>query len=68
MTRTSFEVYNCQQTTPFDGQKHGYMQAVFEPCYVKGGLQMRLFPWSFLTLFVYTLCYPAAVIRIITKV
>jgi hypothetical protein len=68
LTRTSFEIFNCSPTEPPDDAKHGYMQAVFEPCYVKGRLQMRLFPFAFLTLFVYTLCYPAFVAWIVFKV
>ena len=68
MSRTTFEVYDCQPTNPPDSAKYGYMQAVFSPCYVPGSLQMQLFPWSFLTLFAYTICYPVSVIYILTKV
>jgi hypothetical protein len=58
LTRTSFEVFNCTTTTPFDGNANGYMSAVFVPCYEPGGIQQTLMPWATAALLVYTAGYP----------
>ncbi len=68
LTRTTFDVFNCLPTNPPDGAKYGYLQVVFEPCYVQGGLQMRLLPWAIVTMIVYTFGYPGVVLYIMVKV
>jgi hypothetical protein len=68
LTRTIFDVFNCLPTTPPDGAKHGYLQVVFEPCYVKGRLQMNLVPFAAIAMFFYTFGYPCVVAYILIKV
>ena len=56
-TKTILDVFNCVPTTPPDGQK--YLQAVFEPCGQKGGVQLQLMPFAVIALIVYTFGFPA---------
>eukprot|EP00937_MAST-01D_sp_MAST-1D-sp2_P000675 g675.t1 len=65
LTRTTLEIWNCQETDPPDG--HEYMQAVFVKCGEPGGLQQRLLPWSIIFFFGYTLAYPGIVALILWR-
>ena len=56
-TKTILDVFNCVPTSPPDGQK--YLQAVFEPCGQKGGVQLQLMPFAIIALCVYTFGFPA---------
>ena len=59
LARTVFDVFNCQKTDPPDGQRYGYLQAVFEPCFVAGGVHMTLLPFAIAALAVYLIGFPA---------
>ena len=48
LTRTTLDVFNCAPTDPPDGKL--YLQAVFEECGKKGGVQLTLLPWAVLTM------------------
>jgi Cu/Zn superoxide dismutase len=59
LTRTTLEIWNCQETEPSDGNE--YMQAVFVKCHEAGGLQQKLLGPSVIFFLVYTVGYPAFV-------
>lgn len=67
LTRTTFDVFNCAPTTPDDGAPHGYLQAVFEPCYEEGGVHLFLLPFAVCTLLAYTVAYPSYVFWVLYK-
>jgi heme/copper-type cytochrome/quinol oxidase subunit 2 len=62
LTRTTFDVFNCQPTDPHDGYEPGYMEAVFEPCYLDGGMHMTLFYPAIVCLLFYVVGYPIFVL------
>jgi len=67
LTRTTFDVFNCQPTDPHDGYEPGYMEAVFEPCYKSGGVHMMLLGPAIATLVLYVIGYPALVVYCLYK-
>lgn len=44
-----------------------YLEAVFVPCYVEGGLHMRLLPWAWLALVCYVAGYPLLVLTLLYR-
>ena len=67
LTRTTFDVFNCQPTDPPDGYELGYMEAVFERCYEPGGMHMMLLGPAIATLVVYVIGYPVGVMYALNK-
>ena len=65
LTRTIFDVFNCNPTDPDDGNL--YLEVVFEECGTPGGTQMRLLPYAIPALVVYTIGYPLVVMWVFKK-
>ena len=65
LTRTIFDVFNCNPTDPPDGNL--YLEVVFEECGTPGGTQMRLLPYAIPALMCYTVGYPLVVMWVFRK-
>ncbi|KAA0154911.1 hypothetical protein FNF29_02052 [Cafeteria roenbergensis] len=59
--------FNCSPTNPPDSAPHGYLQAVFEPCYVPGGVHERILPYAYAGLVLYVIAFPLAVGGVLWK-
>jgi hypothetical protein len=66
-TSQVLSAFNCSPTTPPDGAPYGYLQAVFEPCYVPGGVHQRILPYAWAGLFLYVVAFPLAVLIVLWK-
>ena len=58
LVRNTFDIFNCNPTVPPDPRGIVYMEAAVVPCWVKGGLQMELFPWALVSVVVYVGGFP----------
>jgi hypothetical protein len=58
VTRSTLDVFNCQQTDPPDDWPHGYLQADGSKCFEDGGAHWRLFFGGLVTLCIYVIGYP----------
>lgn len=65
LTRTVLDVFDCAPTDPPDGNE--YLDVVFEPCWLPGGLQLSLLPWALVAMLGYVVGYPAIVFFILYK-
>jgi hypothetical protein len=66
-TTQVFAAFNCSPTAPPDGAPHGYLRAEFVPCYVEGGLHLRLLPYAYAGLVLYVVAFPLAVIVMLCR-
>lgn len=66
-TTQVFAAFNCSPTSPPDSAPHGYLRAEFVPCYVEGGLHLRLLPYAYAGLVLYVVAFPLAVMTVLCR-